>query len=201
MRVGLSAKLDGEGGILTDAELDAHLARCAGCRAWLDGAVSVSRSFRVRAVELPVDLVPGVMGRMADPSVLAHPARTWVRVALVVVAVTQIALNVPALLGLDAVGLHEVREVGASEIALAVGVLAAAWRPWRAAGMLPVIVALAVGLAGTTLVDVVGGAMVVVHEVPHLLALVEVALLWRLRHRSSGVPVGGTPLAIVRHAA
>lgn len=122
---------------------------------------------------------------------------------LAMTALLQLALSLPALLlgEQDAAGLHVAREIGATEVALAVGVLAAAWRPWRAAGMLPVVAALAVGLASTTVIDVVGGEVPALHEVPHLLALVEAALLWRLRHAAIAKPTGSSPATQLRRVA
>ena len=40
---------------------------------------------------------------------------------------------------------HLLRDAGITDVALAVGVLSAAWQPWRAAGVLPVVLVLAAG--------------------------------------------------------
>ncbi len=187
VRLGLSARLDGEDAGVPDAVLDAHVETCLGCRAWLDGAAAVSRRLRLRVTEPPPDLAPAVVERVGDPAVVSRPSRPLARVALGLTALLQLALSVPTLLtGQEDAGVHVARELGVMDIALAIGVLAAAWRPWRAAGMLPVVAALAVGLSATTIIDVLGGQVPALAEVPHLLALVEAALLWRLR-------VGGVP--------
>jgi predicted anti-sigma-YlaC factor YlaD len=193
VRVGLSARLDGEDPGASDALLDRHVADCWACAAWLDEAAGASRRVRLRVPEPQPDLAEAVARRLADREVLERPSRPLARLALVVTAIVQLALSLPALvLGQEPhAGVHVAREVGATDVALALGVLAAAWRPWRAAGMLPVVAALAVGLSATTLVDVFGGEVPAVAEVPHLLALVEAALLWRLRY--AGTPKRTAP--------
>ena len=191
--MGLSVRLDGEDAGVPDAVLDTHVEGCAGCRVWLDSAAAVSRRLRLRLSEPQDDLAPAVVQRLDDPAVLQRPSRWLARLALCATALLQLVLSLPALLsgGQDA-GVHVARELSVADIALAIGVLAAAWRPWRAAGMLPVVTALAVGLSATTLIDVLGGEVPAAAEVPHLLALVEAALLWRLR--VSGAPIRTTPV-------
>lgn len=183
VRTGLSARLDNEDPGVPEDVLDLHLSACAGCRTWLDEAAAVSRRARLRVPTAQPDLSERVVQRLAAPGMQELPRRRAARLALVCTALLQLALSMPALLlGADAhAGLHGAREAGATDVALAIGVLAAAWRPWRAAGMLPVVAALAVGLSATTLVDVAGGRAPAAGEVPHLLALVEAVLLWRLR--------------------
>lgn len=190
-RIGLSARLDGEATALESDAVQAHLDGCEPCRRWQDDAIEIGRRLRVRPADelLQGDLVRRVLDAQRDtaPSRAASalPTRQVARVLLAVVAVAQLALSLPALLLGDdvAASLHVAHEVGATEAALALGVLAAAWRPWRAAGMLPVVAALAVGLLSTTATDVLGGEVPAVHELPHLLAVAEAVLLWRMRHR------------------
>lgn len=149
------------------------------------------------------DAVPWLVAALRNPRALPRSRRGSARLLLAVTALVQLALSLPALvLGEQAsAGLHVAREIGATEVALAVGVLAAAWRPWRAAGMLPVVAALAVGLAGTTLIDVAGGEAFALHEVPHLLALVEAGLLWHLRHADIPLPDGTSSGRSLRRVA
>lgn len=201
--MGLSARLDGEDPGLPAEELDRHLTGCVACSAWQAGAADVSRRLRLRLAEPGTDLTATVVEGLRDPQVLHRPRRRAARALLALTALLQLALSLPALvLGAEAsAGLHVAREIGATEVALAVGVLAAAWRPWRAAGMLPVVAALAVGLATTTLIDVVGGEVPALHEVPHLLALVEAALLWRMRHAAITSPPRPSPVTHLRRVA
>jgi predicted anti-sigma-YlaC factor YlaD len=73
---------------------------------------------------------------------------------------------------------HIAREIGSFDVALAVGLLVAAWQPARAWGLLPVVGALAVVLGITALLDIVQGTASSFGEVHHLLALAGVTLLW-----------------------
>jgi predicted anti-sigma-YlaC factor YlaD len=107
---------------------------------------------------------------------------TALRVGLVGVAVAQLALAVSPLLFAHDEGapVHIAHEVGAWDVALAVGFLFAAWRPLRAVGLLPFVAALTVGLLGTAVVDVLHGRAVAIVETTHLLELVGALLLWLL---------------------
>ena len=63
-------------------------------------------------------------------------------------------------------------------MALAVGLLVAAWQPARAWGLLPVIAALALVMAGTAVLDVVRGTASGFGEAHHVLDLAGLVLLW-----------------------
>ncbi len=56
-----SVSLDGELGELEEARLRAHVARCAGCRAYADGAAAAARLVRATPLEQPTFpvVVPG----------------------------------------------------------------------------------------------------------------------------------------------
>ena len=105
-----------------------------------------------------------------------------VRVALVVIAVAQLALAVPTLLfGTDeGAPVHIAHEVGAWDFALAVGFLFAVWRPLRAVGLLPFVAALSAGLVLTVAIDIANGKTPAVLELTHMLELVGTVLLWML---------------------
>jgi predicted anti-sigma-YlaC factor YlaD len=198
----LSAGLDGEDPGLAPDVVASHVEACAGCRGWEQGAAEASRRLRVRPAPAAVDLAPAVLAALRSTDV-GIPTRRWTRLALLVTALLQLAVCLPALLGADdsAVGLHVTREVAAAELALAVGLLCAAWRPWRAAGMLPVMATLGLGLSATTLVDVLAGHVPPVDELPHLLALAAVTLLWRLRHGGGPGLRADPPTPLLRSAA
>lgn len=204
-REALSARLDGEQLPVPEAALAAHVDACPGCAAWVEAATAASRRVRVRlaepAGETPHDLSAGVRRRLQADAARGGPP--WSRLALAALAVSQILLGLPTLLGgLDGASQHLAREVGVTEVALSLGVLAAAWRPWRAAGMLPVVVALAAGLAATAAVDMVVDGVPPHHELPHLVPVLEALLLWRVRHHA--VPPTGSsgraPVALRRVA-
>jgi predicted anti-sigma-YlaC factor YlaD len=102
-------------------------------------------------------------------------------------------LAIPALLGNDAgASIHVAHEQGSWLLAVAVGFLVVAVRPARAAAMLPVIAALAAGLAITMAVDIAAGRTQAAAEAPHGLAFLGLGLLWLLTReiqypRSSGL--------------
>lgn len=182
----LSARLDGEQAQLSEPELTRHLADCPGCRAFEQQLHDLTRRARVRSLAPERDLTARVVAARAD-NPLGLPGGAWPieRLLLLVLGLVQLLLSVPPLFGSDvAASLHVSREVGVTDVALAVGLLAAVWQPWRAAGMLPVVVTLGAGLACVALVDIVAGRVSAVGELPHLLAPVSAFLLWRVRRRT-----------------
>ena len=198
-RTAISAQIDGEhsddphgdgrrsAGRQSEAEVELHLSRCADCQQFQADAVQLGRQFRVQLVPAVPDLAPRVRAAItqqrsgARTAGAAAPWAGWTRtrVALLLLGVTQLGLAVPAVL----LGGHAAREIGVADLALAAGVLAAAWQPWRAAGMLPVVTCLAAGLVVVAAMDVAAGQASLVGEAVHLLALLDALLLWRLRHR------------------
>jgi len=193
IREALSARLDGEAAGLDDDIIDAHLATCRACVAWSDELATLHRMVRVREAEAVPDLSATILG---TPRVAVHhsPPRQEIspaRWALFVVALTQLVLAAPALLlGEDAgATVHVARELGSFDVALAVGLLVAAWQPARAWGLLPVIAALALVMAGTALVDVVRGTATGFGEAHHVLDLAGLALLWWVA-REEQAPAG-----------
>ena len=185
-REALSARADGEPDDLAPGLLEEHLRRCPPCRAWEQDATALTRRLRLHPVAAPVDLTDRVTAARSAPG--GWPVE---RVLLLALGVVQLLLSLPPLLlGPEvAADLHVAHEVGVTDIALAVGVLAAAWQPWRAAGMLPVVVVLAVGLGVTSVLDIAAGRVGAVAEAPHLLAVTDALLLFLLRRRT---PAGGT---------
>ncbi len=99
-------------------------------------------------VEMP-DLMPRIARAADEETCVRSFLSSPVRVALAGIALAQLALAVPTLLfGTDeGAPVHIAHEVGAWDLALAVGFLFAAWRPLRAVGMLPFVAALSAGLA------------------------------------------------------
>ena len=181
----LSARLDGErlpkG--LDDAGVDAHVAGCATCSAFLAGATAQHRALRVRAAEPVPDLTQRILERLPVTS-RPQPVREWARYALFAVAATQLILALPAvLLGEDpGASIHVARELGSFDVALGVGLLWAAWQPRRAIGLLPMAAALAGALLVTALLDVARGEAPFRGEAHHVLDLAGLGLLWALAH-------------------
>lgn len=199
VRVALSARLDGEPTGWPDGSLDAHLTGCAGCRAWLAGAERLNRAVRVQPVDVP-DLTARVLAAVtADRAGRPEPPtrRQILRVAVAVAAVAQLAVAVPVLLG--GLGVvndpHASRELASFDIALAVGFALAAYRPDRARAYVPIAFVLAACLAVTSAVDIANASTAFVHEVGHLAAVVQAALLWALGRTSRTDAAGGGPVA------
>lgn len=199
-RAALSARMDGEpaGGV---AAVDAHLADCPACRAWLARAEQVTRVVRLQAANVP-DLTDRIMAaataeghlRPAGRAVAEghlRPAddrerrarRQVLRLAVALAAVVQLTLAVPVLVlgGLGIVDYpHAGREMASFDVAMAVGFALAAWRPQRARAFVPIAFVLATCLAATTVIDVANATTALAHEVGHLAAVVQAALLWAL---------------------
>jgi predicted anti-sigma-YlaC factor YlaD len=169
IREACSAALDGEDPGVSRAVIDEHLRTCDSCR-----------EFVARA-EMP-DLTPRIAMAAEEDRALRSFLSSPVRVALVGIAVAQLAMAVPTLLfGTDeGAPIHVAHEVGAWDLALAVGFLFAAWRPLRAVGMLPFVAALSAGLVLTAVIDIANGKTPAVLELTHVLELVGTVLLWML---------------------
>jgi predicted anti-sigma-YlaC factor YlaD len=212
----MSARLDGEDPGRPADVIDEHLIGCPECRAWLCGAERLSTAVRSVPAQLtPPDLTHRVMAAVAADPVLssqsarlraaadAHARRQVLRLAVALAAAGQLALAVPTLVGAllgTELGTHVGREMASFDVAVAVGFLAAAWRPARARAFVPVAVVLAACLAVTSGVDVARGMTAFTHEFGHLVAVVQAGLLWALGRSLPGpaarVPrarVAGTP--------
>ena len=181
IREACSAALDGEATDVAPGAIADHLRACSACRGFVDDARSLRSAFTAGAPSAP-DVTDLVLAAARAERHSRGPTTSALRLGLVAVAVAQIALAVPTLLfGSDeGAPVHIAHEVGAWDIALAVGFIFAAWRPLRALGLLPFVAALSVGLLGTAVVDVVSGRAVALTETTHILELIGAALLWML---------------------
>jgi predicted anti-sigma-YlaC factor YlaD len=183
-REAISAQLDGESAGVEQSLLEAHLGGCAACLAWREDAHRVTR--RVRLASARPAPSPGTSTLAA----LTFPKRrdrwwrslSFARAALVAVAVGQLIVTVPALLfGSDrGAPVHVAHEMGAFDMALAVGFLVAAWRPTRAQGMRALVGCAALLLVATAAIDLLAGSTTASDELPHLLAVAGWLLLWRI---------------------
>ena len=181
----ISADLDGEADDTDQEHLFAHLGTCAACRDFHERAAAFTRSLRVRPAEAVPDLSPAILARVPGPASSPVRVREWARYGLVVVALTQLILAVPELV-MGATGssaVHLEHHLGAWDIAMAVGLLVAAWQPERARGLLPMALALGGILAATALLDLATGNTAALNEVPHGLELLGVTFLWFLTKR------------------
>lgn len=199
IREALSAQLDGEAGPVAGSVVDQHLGSCPACMRWLDRAEALHRTVRVRPAEAVPDLAATILERATAPHRRTRVRQWWAqpvstsRWALLTVALTQLVLAAPALLG-DGSGasVHVSRELGAFTAALAAGLLVAAVQPARAWGLLPLAAVLALVLAGTAGLDLLQGEATTLREGQHLLDVAGVGLLWAVA-REGGPAVGLRP--------
>lgn len=172
-------------------QMMAHLAGCRDCRQHESRLLAFTRATRVRAAEPVPDLSAAILARV--PGALRTPARGSLRgrvaaqYALVVVALTQLVLALPELLPVAGVAapIHLEHHLGAWDVAMAVGLLVAAWQPERARGLLPMALALGGTLLITGVADVASGNTLALSEAPHALELAGVTLLWLLAHTAT----------------
>jgi predicted anti-sigma-YlaC factor YlaD len=191
----LSARLDGEAEPAAAAEVDEHLAICPKCQAWYADASLLTRRVRVRAVTPTPDLVGAVLAE-------AGPRRRPVaRIALAGVGLVQLLLAVAQLFGTDVhvhnggetLTGHLINEGAAWNLALGLAMLAAAWQPRRAAGLLPAVAVFVGALSIFSLVDAVTTGVPGTRLLSHIPLLAGVALLCLVqRHHSRDRDPGPT---------
>ncbi len=183
----ISAHLDGEDPGVALQAIEHHLAGCASCRAFAAAVVDLNRVVRV----VPAEEIPDRTTELVRLLTAQRPPG-WrrrvllgARVGLVVVALVQLALAVSVLVfGEGHVPVHVARELGAFDLALAVGLLVSAWQPRRAFGLLPVAAVLAAALWAGSVWDLLSGHTTTGAETVHVLPLVGLVLLWPLAHRN-----------------
>jgi predicted anti-sigma-YlaC factor YlaD len=167
----LSAGLDGETTALEQEAADTHLASCAACTTWFAAAVSVTRSARVGPADPVPDLTAAILS--GSPVVDVPDPLPVVRLGLGFVAAAQVLVGQNGLFDVS----HVAREQAVFELALAIGFATAAWRPRRAAGLVPLVGALVVGLLVTASIDAAGGTVAMLGEGHHVVAIIGLVLL------------------------
>jgi len=189
-RSALSARLDGEEHPAPAELVDAHLAGCAGCRAWLVRAERLNRTVRLQAVQVP-DLTARILAAAREAGALpqaapVRPAR-WAGAAVArlrwflgALAALQLVLAVPDLLGAVGHDAHAGREVAAFDVALAVGLLIAACYPEQARVFAPVVATLVLCFGTISAVDVMQGVATPSRVAVHLIAVAQAILLFLL---------------------
>lgn len=179
-REALSARVDDELADVESQALDAHLRACADCAEHAERLAALTRATRLQAAGRVPDLTPQILARLhGEPSPAQRQA--GLRAGLGGLAAVLIALALPDLLGGGQA--HAVREVASWHVALAVGFVAAAWRPVWALGLVPVLTAATIGMALTAGLDVAGGHTSLLGEVPHAVKIVGLGVLWELSRR------------------
>lgn len=194
-REALSARLDGEAEPAPAAEVDAHLSQCAGCARWQAQAQALTRSIRVRPAQPAPDLVESVLAA-APPR---HTALTP-RLALAAVAIVQLWLALAQLLtgatsGHTGHGLsdHLFNEGAAWNLALGIGLLAAAVRAHRAAGLLPTLGGFVAVLLAFSVHDLLDGTATTTRVISHLPLAAGLVLLHLVARAHRSQPTPGAP--------
>jgi hypothetical protein len=147
---------------------------------------------RVQPAEAVPDLAEVIVRAAATgptpvPVHAAPAAREWPRYVLLVVALTQLLVALPALVLGDHAGasVHLAHELGSWDAALAVAWLVVSVSPKRAAGFLPFTLSLAAVMIGTGLLDVIDGRTPISSESHHLLDIAGLAMVWVLARSTS----------------
>ncbi|MGH9000371.1 MAG: zf-HC2 domain-containing protein [Acidimicrobiia bacterium] len=177
-RLALSARMDSEEPGIEPDLLAHHLQTCSACRNWEHDAAGVARAVRVGSADAIPDLTSSILAAIGREPAPARQGVAVVRLALAAVALLTVFVNGQHLFFDDALG-HVSRELGAFELALGVGFAAAAARPRRADGMVPLMGAFMVLLVVMTGVD--GSSYgEILTESAHTLQLAGFVLTWLL---------------------
>lgn len=183
IREALSARLDREPTGVDAGVLEAHLTGCRECGEWLAKAEEITLAVRghdLAAPDLTAPILAAVrMDGQPDAGAVQRKRRATMRLALGLTALMQLAMAIPALLGLGDIA-HTSREAASFDIAVAVGMGFAAWRPDVARAFVPVAFVLAGCLILTSVFDIMEGAARLAHEIGHVAALAQAALVWGL---------------------
>lgn len=186
-REAFSARLDGEDTGLPDAPIDSHLAGCADCRTWVEGASALAAIVE-RAPGSGLGLDPALLAALTAPPDEARSgllATSEWRIVLGLIAVAQLVVSFPGLLLHDGhASVHLAHELTAWDMGLAAGFLLAALLPARAWGMLPMAVVLVAFMVGTSVIDTLSGHALLGREMVHGLELAGLGAVWVLARRA-----------------
>jgi predicted anti-sigma-YlaC factor YlaD len=198
-REAASARIDDEPIGMSAAELDRHLVTCADCARWLDEAIQLTRRSRLNSAEVP-DLADAILDNAVLPARRVLRFRRWTRAALALVGVAQLGIALPSLFGASidmAMSTHAAHESAAWNVALGAALIAAAVRPTRAAGVLPLLAAFVGVLGVLSIRDLASGAVAFGREATHLGAIAGLALVYLLA-RAERVSPPERPVAVDR---
>jgi predicted anti-sigma-YlaC factor YlaD len=129
------------------------------------------------------------------PTMVRGPeAPAVIRCTLGLIGAAQVLIAIPALAGNDTgATLHVAHEAGAWSLALAAALAMAAWRPARAAALLPFLAVFVGTLAALTVGDIAAGRVAPSAELPHLMAGFGLLLLWLESHPPTGIGHAARP--------
>jgi predicted anti-sigma-YlaC factor YlaD len=177
---------------MSAAALDHHLATCTDCARWVERATQLTRQLRLGQPAVP-DLSATITADIALPAGRVLRRRLWLRAALALVGVVQLAIAVPALPG-DSLGmsmsLHAAHETAAWNLAIGVALLACVLRPRRAAGLLPLLGTFVITLAALCVRDLAAGAVPFGRVATHFVVAAGLALLVALDRAERALPPG-----------
>jgi predicted anti-sigma-YlaC factor YlaD len=182
IQLSISAALDGEEAPEPATVVAAHVATCPDCRAYREGAEAIHREVRVTAAPEVVDLTPRILLAIGADGPAPDPEARALRLVVGILGLLQLGVALPALLfGSDAgLPVHTARHLGSFGVALGIGLLVAAWRPDRVAGLLPLATALVVCLVVTSILDVTTAHVPPSGELDHATEVVGLVSLWLL---------------------
>lgn len=177
---------------MSAAVLDQHLSICVDCARWLDAATRLTRQLRVGTADVP-DLAAAITADIVLPTRRVMRRRLLLRGALLLVALAQLAISIPALTG-DSIGMvmstHASHEGAAWNLAIGVAFLAAASRPRRAAGLIPLLASFITVLVVLSVHDLATGAVTVGRLATHLAAVLGLLLLFAIDRAERALPPG-----------
>jgi predicted anti-sigma-YlaC factor YlaD len=198
--------MDGEEEPMPTPLVDVHLAGCQACQRWQSRAGVITRSLRVRPAVATPDLTDRILAAIPAPA----PARRRhaPRWALGGVAFVQLILALAQLLGVDhtahlaaGTGEHLFNESAAWNLGVAIGLLAAAVRPWYARGLLPALAAFVAVLVAVSAIDVLSADVGFGRVSSHAMVVVGLVLLYLVERQYRSHPVPGWAVAPPRDTA
>jgi predicted anti-sigma-YlaC factor YlaD len=173
--------------------LDAHLEGCQECVRFAEQLAAFTRAVRLRPVDSSSDVVAQVLQRSRPPRLgrggWLRPALAWCGVVIAVQSVRPLVFG-----DYEGAETHIARHLGAFALALAIGLLYAAWRPQRAFGLMPLAGALLVTTTAAAVLDMLNGDRSPFAETVHVSEFVGMAMLWMV----AGSPGWDRVLALFR---
>jgi predicted anti-sigma-YlaC factor YlaD len=189
-REAASARLDGEPIGMAVSALDHHLATCVDCAGWIEDATRLSRTVRVSSTAVP-DLSEQILADTVLPTRRVLRWRNQLRVSIALVGLVQLGLATPSLFGTDigmAMSEHATHEAAAWSAALGIALLATAFKPARASGVLAVLATFVGVLALLSIRDVASGAVELPRLATHLAAVAGLGLVALLSRAERALP-------------
>jgi predicted anti-sigma-YlaC factor YlaD len=202
----LSARLDGEESEAERLVIDEHLAGCAACQWFGEGAAQVTRLARTAVATQEPDIADAVLA--AVPRSRRPQLVTALRVLLGMVGLAQAEIALVGMLGAhtSATGsqgvvlegasvAHLAHESAAWNLALGVGFIWVTWRSPRSAGLVPTLATFVAVLTVLVVMDAMAGGVDVARLLAHglvVLGLILMIVLDRLP-RPTGGTVPGVP--------